>query len=55
MVNQRAYMGRTDFVERHELRDGDEHEQIDGVLHSVKENELEVIRLSFADQHGIPC
>ncbi len=46
-------MGRTDFVERHELWDGDEHEQVDRVLHAVKENELEVIRLSFADQHGI--
>ena len=53
MANQREYMGRTDFVERHELWDGDEHEQVDRVLHAVKENELEVVRLSFADQHGI--
>ena len=26
---------------------------MDRVLHAVKENELEVVRLSFADQHGI--
>ena len=31
-------MGRTDFVERHELWDGDEHEQVDRVLHAVIEN-----------------
>ncbi|MDC0191423.1 glutamine synthetase family protein [Rhodospirillales bacterium] len=53
MANQREYMGRTDFVERHELWDGDEHEQVDRVLHAVEENQLEVVRLSFADQHGI--
>ena len=46
-------MGRTDFVEHHDLLDSDEHQHFDRVLKSIKENDLEVVRLSFADQHGI--
>ena len=46
-------MGRTDFVQRHGLWDSVEAEHVDKVLRLIEENDLEVVRLSFADQHGI--
>ena len=53
MTATKNYMGRSDFVENHDLRNDKESEQLEDVLQSVRKNELELIRLSFADQHGI--
>ena len=53
MTDTKNYMGRSDFVENHDLRNDKESEQLEDVLQSVRKNELELIRLSFADQHGI--
>ena len=46
-------MGRTNFVEQYHLRTSSESGYIENVLRSVQENDIELIRLSFADQHGI--
>ena len=46
-------MGRTDFVERHGLWDSDDAEHAARALRLIEENDLEVVRLSFADQHGL--
>jgi len=53
MTNQDNYMGRTWFVERYGLWDSKEARHVDQVLSLIKENDLEVVRLSFADQHGL--
>ena len=46
-------MGRTGFIERYELWDGDEAQHVPNVLKRIETEELDVIRLSFADQHGL--
>lgn len=46
-------MGRAGFVERHGLWSAEQAEAAERVVRLVAERELEVVRLSFADQHGI--
>ncbi len=41
------------MLKKYNLRNNNENEQLEDVLHFVRKNELELIRLSFADQHGI--
>lgn len=41
------------FVERHALWSAEQWDAADRVISQVKEHDLEVVRLSFADQHGI--
>jgi len=53
MTSPEHYMGRTDFVERHGLWDSDDAEHAARALRLIEENDLEVVRLSFADQHGL--
>ncbi len=48
-----ASMGRTDFVERHGLWSAEQSEAAERVLRLCGEEELEVVRLSFVDQHGV--
>lgn len=45
--------GRTDFVERHGLRSDENRRRGREVLDRIERDQLEVVRLSFADQHGI--
>lgn len=53
MTEQQDYMGRTGFVERHGLREAAETDRIDDVLKQIDAAGLEIVRLSFADQHGL--
>ena len=46
-------MGRTGFVERHGLWDEDEPHHVEDVLKQIKTEGIELVRLSFADQHGL--
>ena len=46
-------MGRTGFVKRHGLWDEDEPHHVDDVLKQIKTGDIELVRLSFADQHGL--
>jgi len=46
-------MGRTDFIEQYGLWDVDDADRAARVLRLIEENDLEVVRLSFADQHGL--
>ena len=46
-------MGLPDFVEQHELWTDAQHEAAARVIGLVEEKGLEIVRLSFADQHGI--
>jgi glutamine synthetase len=50
---RKGSMGRDNFVERHGLWTDDDIEAAAGVEREVEKNNIEVIRLSFADQHGI--
>ena len=50
---RKGSMGRDNFVERHGLWTDDNIEAAAGVAREVDKNNIEVIRLSFADQHGI--
>ncbi len=43
----------TGFVARHGLYDEAQEESVARVLEQVREHDLEVVRISFADQHGI--
>ena len=45
--------GRDGLVERHGLWSDDDHLAGADVLKRIERNELDVVRLSFADQHGI--
>ena len=53
MTRPENYMGRTDFVERHGLWGPGDAEHAARALRLIEENDLEVVRLSFADQHGL--
>ncbi len=46
-------MGRTGFVEQYGLWTGADAADAERVLAQIEENDIEVIRLSFPDQHGI--
>jgi len=48
-----ASLGRADFVARHGLWDDAQREAAAQVVAAVAERGLEVVRLSFADQHGL--
>jgi len=41
------------FTEKYQLRDEDQQRAIAEVIECIKRNKLEVVRFSFADQHGI--
>ena len=53
MTEPENYMGRTGFIERHGLWGPDDAEHAAAALRMIEENDLEVVRLSFADQHGL--
>ena len=53
MAEHRDTMGRTGFVEQHSLWTGNDLAQAKNVIDQIKENEIEVVRLSYPDQHGI--
>jgi glutamine synthetase len=46
-------IGRPGFVARHGLRSVEQSEAADRVLQLAQENNLQTIRLSFVDQHGV--
>ncbi|NQV57119.1 MAG: glutamine synthetase [Rhodospirillales bacterium] len=46
-------MGRTDFVAHYGLRNDDEEAQVGEVLGRIEQSDLDIVRLSFADQHGL--
>ena len=46
-------MGRTGFVDRHGLWTADDAAEAERVVRLIEENDLEVVRLSFPDQHGL--
>src|SRR5580658_7505767 len=41
------------FVERHRLWTGEQARQAKAVAQAIKRNKLELVRFSFADQHGV--
>ena len=41
------------FVERHGLWTGEQARQAKAVAQAIKKNKLELVRFSFADQHGV--
>ena len=45
--------GRADFVERHGLWDEADREAAAEMLRRIEADEVEVVRFSFPDQHGI--
>lgn len=53
MTLREGSMGRASFIERHGLWRDAEREAAARVLKSIGERKLEVVRLSFADQHGL--
>lgn len=53
MTLRNAGEGRASFVEQHGLWTEAQHEAASQVLNLVKEKNLEMVRLSFADQHGV--
>ena len=46
-------IGRHGFVIRHGLRSAEQSEAADRILQLAQEGDLQTIRLSFADQHGV--
>ena len=53
MVPQETAGADNGFVARHGLYDETQEEATARILEQVREQDLEVVRLSFADQHGI--
>ena len=53
MADRDDTMGRTGFVERHGLWTDDDVNRANWVIDQIENHDLEVIRLSYADQHGI--
>ena len=41
------------FVERHGLWTGEQRRQANHVAQAIKKHKLELVRFSFADQHGV--
>ena len=41
------------FVERHGLWTGEQKRQAKDAAQAIKKNKLELVRFSFADQHGV--
>ncbi len=46
-------VGKSDFVGRHGLWSAEQHAAAERALAMVRENNIEVVRFSFPDQHGI--
>ncbi|MEC8288418.1 MAG: glutamine synthetase, partial [Pseudomonadota bacterium] len=46
-------MGRTDFISANNLWSDRDFSEAERVVRLIKDNGLEVIRLSYPDQHGI--
>ncbi|MEC9207682.1 MAG: glutamine synthetase, partial [Pseudomonadota bacterium] len=46
-------MGRTDFISAHNLWSDRDFSEAERIVRLIKDNGLEVIRLSYPDQHGI--
>ena len=44
---------RTSFVERHGLWTDEQARRAKAVAQAIKKNKLELVRFSFADQHGV--
>jgi len=53
MSNNKGSMGREGFAERFSLRDDGQKAAAEAVEKQVRDLGLEVVRISFADQHGI--
>ena len=53
MAQRKDTMGRTGFVDRHGLWTDEDRADADRVIRRIEEDDIEVVRLSFADQHGI--
>lgn len=53
MNTYKNHLGRTEFVKKYDLRCSNESEHLDTTLKNIEDAELDVIRLSFPDQHGI--
>lgn len=53
MTTRHGSMGRANFIERHGLWREDDAEAANRVRSLIEERQIEMIRLSFADQHGI--
>ena len=53
MASHENTMGRTGFVDRHNLWTDKDAEAADWVISQIENHDLEVVRLSYPDQHGI--
>jgi glutamine synthetase len=53
MAERNDTMGRTGFVDDHGLWSDDDRAEAERIVRLVREDRLEVIRLSYPDQHGI--
>ena len=53
MARRSDTMGRTGFVEAYGLWSDTDAAEAERVLRLIAENDIEVVRLSFPDQHGI--
>ena len=53
MASHEDTMGRTGFVDRHDLWTKKDETAADWVITQIENHDLEVVRLSYPDQHGI--
>ena len=53
MASHEDTMGRTGFVDRHDLWTAKDAAAADWVITQIENHDLEVVRLSYPDQHGI--
>ena len=53
MTERNDTMGRTGFVAEYQLWSDQDLTEAERVVRLIEENRLEVIRLSYPDQHGI--
>ena len=53
MTERNDTMGRTGFVDEHGLWTDNDRTEAERIVRLIEENRLEVIRLSYPDQHGI--
>ena len=53
MTDRNDTMGRTGFVDEHGLWTDNDRTEAERIVRLIEENRLEVIRLSYPDQHGI--
>ena len=50
---RRAAPPSSTFVERHDLWSDEQARRAKAVAQAIKKNKLELVRFSFADQHGV--